>query len=99
MRACTHARVHSRSEQSTCCFGRPPGGYYELRENVCLLDGDTSGNVKSSVVSQVQEMPCLLHALRVVVRQEDPHRSRVACLRGGGWPAWHPRPGGLVACS
>ena len=30
-------------------------------------------------------------------RGEDPHRTRVDGLRGGGLPAWRPRPGGLEA--
>ena len=38
------------------------------------------------MASQVQEMPFLLHALRMVVGKEDPHRCRVADLSGGGWP-------------
>ena len=28
---------------------------------------------------------------------EDPHRTRVDGLRGGGLPAWRPRPGGPEA--
>ena len=28
---------------------------------------------------------------------EDPHRCRVESLRGGEWPVWRPRPGGLDA--